>query len=401
MLINEVSAQQNIDHNDDKVLLDDLQLLEEKTNSFRDAFDSPNGRYPWHQFQKQSAVQAAFTDVKQSLKLIVAHLKSVSERGPNYHQLFERFKEMLSFIELITGDLIQSNSIYWVELFKASIVINETPLSVAEVFQSVLVPKTSYIYTSATLSVNENFEYFGNSLGLNNTQANNFASPFNYSEQAILHLPRALPDPNHETYTEKLVESVIPIIKSCHGRTFFLFTSFRALHKAQEILEKQTDFKLFVQGDMGKTQLVESFCKTTNAVLLGTNSFWEGIDVRGQALSCVIIDKLPFESPFDPVVQARIKQLKKQGVAAFDNYQLPLAVIALKQGLGRLIRDPLDQGVLVIGDPRLSGRGYGKSFLTSLPNMVITRDRQLVLEFVNNINFNEKEVKADARSINN
>lgn len=388
-VINDLADEQKKHANDDAVLLEYQQRLVELSERLREAFDSPNGRYPWHEFLKKVPVLNAFKTLKETLETTLIHIDAVLERSPGYKVLFDRLTELLSFIDKVTGDITHNKAIYWIELFKSSIVLNETPLSVADVFQTVILPKTSYIYTSATLSVDNNFNYFTSSLGLSELKTNTFDTPFDYPEQSMMYLPRALPDPNHETYTVALVEQVLPIIKAFSGRTFFLFTSFKALHKAEEVLKLHNDFTLFVQGDMSKNQLVDSFCKTDNAILLGTNSFWEGIDVRGQALSCVIIDKLPFESPFDPIVQARINQLKKQGVAAFDRYQLPLAVIALKQGLGRLIRDTDDYGLLVVGDPRLSGRAYGESFLNSLPEMIVTRDKRLVLEFIDTIPFDE------------
>ena len=387
VIIDELSEEQKKHTNDDAVLLQHQQSLIEKSDVLREAFDVPNGRYPWQEFKKKQTVKTVFDELKDTLEITLAHIKAVLERSPGYKVLSDRLSEMLTFIDNVTGDLSKNTAIYWVELFKSSLIINETPLSIAEVFQSIILANTSYIYTSATLSVNGNFNYFSSNLGLDALPAHSFDTPFDYPEQSMMYLPRGLPDPSDEQYIARLVAQTLPVIKAFGGRTFFLFTSFKALHKAEELLKSESDFSLFVQGDMGKMQLVDSFCKTDNAVLLGTSSFWEGMDVRGDALSCVIIDKLPFESPFDPIVQARIKQLKKQGVAAFDHYQLPIAVIALKQGLGRLIRDAKDKGVLIVGDPRLYGRAYGESFFKSLPEMVVTRDRQLVLEFIDTIPF--------------
>lgn len=385
MLVGELSQEQKNTDFDDSVLLELQENLLSQSNEMRDAFDMPNGRYPWHELQRNQNVEKVLNNLKSVLDEMVEYLEAIKERAPSYHSLQQRMMDLLIFLDNVTLNQGKPTSIYWVEFFKTSMVVNETPLVLSDLFKSILLPDTSYIYTSATLSVNENFDYFAANLGIKDTKSQQFDSPFDYPEQSMMYLPRSLPDPKDDAYIPSLVEQSLPIIRAFKGKTFFLFTSFKALHRVEEILSKEGGFTLFVQGDMSKNQLVDAFCKTDSAVLLGTNSFWEGIDVRGAALSCVIIDKLPFESPFDPVVKARINQLKKQGIEAFNEYQLPIAVIALKQGLGRLIRDANDKGVLVVGDPRLSGRAYGESFFNSLPDMVVTRDRQLVLEFIENI----------------
>lgn len=377
---------------DDRVLLEFQHTLAQETEQLRECFNSPNGRYPWYLFSKQKKLQQHFNQLKQCLKEISEYLKQVTERSPVYATLLERTIAMVTFLDkaLANDGVTDEQTIYWVELFNRSLIINATPLSIAEAFNSCLQTKTSYIFTSATLSVAGNFNYFNQNMGLSAIKSNTYQSPFDYTQQTMMYIPRQLPDPNHEDYTEQLVANAIPIIEAFAGRTFFLFTSFKALHKAEDKLRSETEFNLFVQGQMTKAELIEAFSQSDNAVLLGTQSFWEGVDVKGQALSCVIIDKLPFESPFEPVVQARIKALKRQGLVPFDEYQLPLAAISLKQGLGRLIRDHKDRGLLMVGDPRLSARAYGASFIQSLPAMHITRDRHLVLEFIKNIAFEKR-----------
>jgi ATP-dependent DNA helicase DinG len=173
----------------------------------------------------------------------------------------------------------------------------------------------------------------------------------------------------------------VPLLQASRGRAFFLFTSHRALKQAAELLENKLDYPLLVQGTVSKNRLLEQFAKAGNAVLLGTASFWEGVDVRGEALSCVIIDKLPFASPFDPVLKARLDAMTQQGKNAFMDYQVPMAVIALRQGIGRLIRDVEDRGVLMVCDPRLLKKSYGQIFLDSIPPMRRTRDIEDVETF--------------------
>jgi ATP-dependent DNA helicase DinG len=191
-----------------------------------------------------------------------------------------------------------------------------------------------------------------------------------------------LPDPKNEDYYTALLNKALPIINACGGRCFFLFTSHKALRLVATQLEKSLPYPLLVQGDEAKPILLARFRELGNAVLLGTATFWEGVDVKGEALSCVIIDKLPFASPFDPVTRGRMAYLKQKGLSGFDELSLPNAVIALKQGVGRLIRDVTDKGVLMIADPRLVGREYGRTILASLPNIPKTRDEARVLHFI-------------------
>jgi ATP-dependent DNA helicase DinG len=190
-----------------------------------------------------------------------------------------------------------------------------------------------------------------------------------------------MPDPNDPDYTRAVIDASLPVLQASRGRAFILFTSHRALQEAATLLQGLIDYPLLVQGEAPRTVLLDRFRELGNAVLLGTGSFWEGVDVRGEALSCVIIDKLPFSSPGDPILQARIDALRNRGGNPFMEYQLPQAVITLKQGVGRLIRDINDRGVLMLCDPRLGSKAYGKIFLDSLPPMTRTRKLEVVERF--------------------
>ena len=225
------------------------------------------------------------------------------------------------------------------------------------------------IYTSATLSVAEDFTHFTAQLGLSETNAQSWSSPFDYQKQALLYLPQGMPEPGESIYTEAVVNMALPVIEASQGHAFLLFTSHRAMNEAYHLLAGSFDYPLLRQGDAPRSELLKLFRKTKHAVLLGTNSFWEGVDVRGKALSCVIIDKLPFAPPDDPVFRARAARMQENGQNPFMTYQVPEAVINLKQGVGRLIRDVNDYGVLMICDPRLISKHYGKIFLKSLPDM--------------------------------
>jgi ATP-dependent DNA helicase DinG len=234
--------------------------------------------------------------------------------------------------------------------------------------------------------VKQNFSLYQNEMGLLNAKTACWDSPFDYAEQALLYVPTGLPEPNSEGYTEAVVQAALPLIEASRGRAFLLFTSLRAMQRAHEILQAEFDrrgwnYPLLLQGEGSRNEMLSRFREHGNAVLLGSQSFWEGVDVRGEALSLVIIDKLPFAPPDDPVLAARIEQMKKQGHNAFMEYQLPRAIITQKQGAGRLIRDEADRGVLMICDPRIIGKHYGKRIWQSLPPMKRTRVEAEAVEF--------------------
>ncbi|HEC07347.1 MAG TPA: ATP-dependent DNA helicase, partial [Thiolapillus brandeum] len=219
-------------------------------------------------------------------------------------------------------------------------------------------------------------------LGLHQAETARWDSPFDYQEQALWFVPKGLPEPSAPNYTEKVMELALPLVEASQGRAFLLFTSYRALHLAADWLDGRLDYPLLVQGSAPKTELLRRFTEQGNAVLLGTSSFWEGVDVRGDALSLVIIDKLPFASPGDPVLKARLDAMRKAGGNPFMEYQVPQAAIALKQGAGRLIRDVTDKGVLVLCDPRLLRKNYGHTFLDAMPDFARTRELDVAVDFL-------------------
>ena len=296
-----------------------------------------------------------------------------------------RCKERLEEQEQILLLFSRANKdrIRWLERFKHTLVCHATPYDISQSFSELLKRQTcAYVFTSATLTMADSFDCFCKPLGLNQARTLLLPSPFDYPQQALLYLPRGLPDPKDVRYYDLLVQRVMPVIEACGGRCFFLFTSHRALKQVAQMLVNKLNYPLLIQGEEAKPILLARFRQLGNAVLLGTATFWEGVDVKGEALSCVIIDKLPFASPADPVTRGRMAYLKDRGLSGFDELSLPNAVIALKQGVGRLIRDITDRGVLMIADPRLTGREYGRSILASLPPIPKTRDEQRVLHFI-------------------
>ena len=275
--------------------------------------------------------------------------------------------------------------------------LHRTPLSVAEVFdrERAGTPR-AWIFTSATLAVKNDFEHFTAQLGLSAADARSWPSPFDYATQGLLYLPEGLPEPLSARYTAAVVDAAWPVIRAAGGRTFVLCTTLRAVRTAAELLKARIeqegcDFPLLMQGESGRSELLERFRRAGNAVLVGSQSFWEGIDVRGKALSLVVIDKLPFAPPDDPVLAARLDALARRGGNPFMDYQLPTAVISLKQGAGRLIRDETDRGVLMICDPRLVTKPYGRRIWQSLPPFRRTRDQQVATDFFDGVAEDEPE----------
>ena len=275
------------------------------------------------------------------------------------------------------GDVPET--VRWLEVFHHALQLNTTPLSIADIFAKQLAghPR-AWIFTSATLAVKGNFSHYQHEMGLTEARTACWDSPFNYPEQALLYVPNGLPEPNTEGYTDAVVQAALPLVEASRGRAFLLFTSLRAMQRAQELLQAEFDrrgwkYPLMMQGEGSRNELLARFREHGNAVLLGSQSFWEGVDVRGEALSLVVIDKLPFAPPDDPVLAARIAEMNRQGRNAFMEFQLPRAIINLKQGAGRLIRDETDRGVLMICDPRIISKHYGKRVWQSLPPFRRTR----------------------------
>ena len=261
--------------------------------------------------------------------------------------------------------------------------IHETPLNIGTAVQSTMNgPKSAKIFTSATLSVDGSFQHYLDQMGLVEVDVAQWDSPFNYSQQSLLFLPQNLPPPNHPDYAVKLVDAILPVVQASEGRAFLLFTSYRLMHKVREYFAGQ-GFRLLVQGEASKQSLIAEFKSTPRALLFATMAFWEGVDIPGEALSCVVIDKLPFESPSDPVLQARMRAIEAGGKNPFMTYSLPRAVISLRQGAGRLIRGHSDSGVLMLCDPRLTTARYGRVFVDSLPPMSQTIHEFEVVDFLN------------------
>jgi len=370
-LISDCIAEQIKDAPDAIEIRDACDELKTNMAQFRLALGTDNQRDGWAKIKFKPALQKAKENIISDLNNLTDILQNVADRGKGLEQCAVRSLENYqSFKNYGEESAEEAASIYWYETYSKGFVLHSTPIDIAALFkqQRDALPG-SWIFTSATLEVGRDFDHFAKRLGLDEYEKGNWNSPFDYPQQSLLFLPDKLPEPSSFDYTEKLIQQAIPVLQASKGRAFLLFTSYRALNEAAKLLQRKVEYPILIQGSLPKHQLLEKFRELGNAVLLGTSSFWEGVDVRGEALSCVIIDKLPFASPGDPVMQARLDGIRKQGGNPFMDYQLPQAVIALKQGAGRLIRDMKDYGVLMIGDNRLKTKPYGKVFIESLPDM--------------------------------
>jgi ATP-dependent DNA helicase DinG len=327
----------------------------------------------FHQIERDSEVELELAALQEALAALAAMLDQQSERSRGLASVAERATEQVARLAHLT-DSHAHDTVHWYELSTHGFAFHATPLDLAPPLRELRAQShAAWIFTSATLSVAGHFTHFARQLGLDDPVELCLDSPFDYARQALAYLPQGLPDPSAQDYTERVIEAVLPVLEASRGRAFLLFTSHRALRRAAEILPSRVAFPLFVQGSAPRNRLLEAFRESGNGVLLGAASFWEGVDVAGEALSVVVIDKLPFAAPDDPVLVARLDALREAGANPFTDWQVPNAVIALKQGAGRLIRDVNDRGVLVLCDPRLSSRGYGKLFLASLPPLPRTR----------------------------
>lgn len=332
-----------------------------------------------------SHLSASVNDLAQSLQTLQDRLAALGDESP-LAQLSERAGDIVLALERIAA-VDDMEGVRAVEMSPRGFSLSLMPFDISARFLSLLqAHRCSWIFTSATLSLGEDFSHFSGRLGLGESPTLKIESPFDYERQSLLYLPTGMPEPASSGYTAAVIETALPLIDAARGGAFVLFTSHRALAQGAALLRTRwgddTPFRLFVQGEAPRERLLKEFREDGNGVLLGTTSFWEGVDVKGDALRLVIIEKLPFASPDDPLVRARIDHLQATGGNAFRDYQLPEAALALKQGVGRLIRSEDDYGTVVICDPRMMGRGYGKFFLASLPTMAPTRDCDEALRFI-------------------
>jgi len=344
------------------------------------AFDTLPKRGAFAQLEADAGAAEALENLGNALADLAGVLMGQAERSKGLASVHARCVVLDQRLQRIAGR-DGEDEVRWYELSDHGFELSATPLDLAPQLQTLRnATDAAWIHTSATLAVAGHFDHFTRQMGLVDPVTLDLGSPFDYAHQALCWLPQGLPEPAARDYTQRVIETVRPVLQASKGRAFLLFTSHRALRLAADLL-LDGPWPLFVQGSAPRHQLLSNFRDSGNGVLLGAASFWEGVDVAGEALSVVIIDKLPFASPDDPVLQARLDAVRRAGGNPFRDWQIPAAAIALKQGAGRLIRDVHDRGVLVLCDPRIGTKAYGKLFLASLPPMPRTRELDDVRRF--------------------
>lgn len=363
---------------------DAAEKLDSRLHQLKMALGDNEQRLPWHQcLQRHPDARDKLDNVISSVEKLAETLEPASERSRGLEQCYQRCEDLIQRLTIFSDNDQDDNLVLWLDVRGSGFILHATPQEVSEHFQQWIADKpASWIFTSATLTVAGKFNNFVQQLGLDDPVTASWQSPFDYGRQSLLYMPSIPVEPSQAGYNNHVAEVARSVIEHSRGRTFLLFTSYRALHEVADALADM-DYPMLVQGSRAKNQLLAEFREHGNAVLLGTNSFWEGVDVRGEALSCVLIDKIPFASPGDPVLEARINHLRERGGNPFRSIQIPSAVIQLKQGIGRLIRDTQDAGVLVLCDPRFLSKPYGKVFMRSLPPMPITQNIEDVADFFN------------------
>ncbi len=375
-----------------------LKRLHRANQPFAKPSKGPQQAHGQSQGQEQAPAQAVTLETLQNAKFDTAYqglqravdeferiLATAAVAGEGLQRCHQRC--LLAQERLDTWRSGERNLICWAEIGARWFRFHGTPLKISERFVEMMEQRPrAWIFTSATLAVGDDFSAFCNQLGLQHADTRNFGSPYDFQRNALLYLPRNMPDPRQAEYEVALTNLIVEVLSASRGRAFCLFTSYAMMHRVHQNLGEHAaaaEWRMLLQGQAPKSELLARFKQSAPAVLLGTASFWEGVDVKGEHLSCVIIDKLPFASPSDPVLKSRLSACEQEGNNPFMDIQIPDAVIALKQGAGRLIRSETDRGVLVLCDPRVVSKSYGKLFLNSLPAMAVTQNLHDVVNFFN------------------
>jgi ATP-dependent DNA helicase DinG len=369
-----------------------LAAIDSAVRNLRLALDRLPARGSVGALAGHDAIADALAGLDRALADLAAVLSGLDGASPGMDLLGERLAEQRSRLRRwcagidagddCAADAADDDAVRWYELSQRGFRLSLTPLSVAgPLAQFRSQSRAAWIHTSATLALAGDFAMYQDRTGLADAQTLALDSPFDYARQALLYLPRDLPEPNHPAWMQAMVDALAGLVEASRGRALLLFTSHRALRHAAQALPERTGYPLFVQGSAGKHQLLEAFRAAGNGVLLGAASFWEGVDVPGEALSLVVIDRLPFAPPDDPVLAARMAAIRAGGGDPFNDWQLPQAALVLKQGVGRLIRSDVDRGVVAVLDPRVRSKGYGRRILAALPPMPHSADLDDVRAF--------------------
>jgi ATP-dependent DNA helicase DinG len=340
-------------------------------------------RGSWNELVRDDAVRETLQGMDHAINALAASAAKLAGGARSMDACIERLTELQATLDRFDKEQT-ADEVRWFEKRGRGFALHITPLEVSGVFNDFReMADAAWIFTSATLAVRGDFSHFTTQMGLDDASTLQLDSPFDYANNALMWLPELLPEPRDPQFVPALLEQVVPLLVASKGRAFLLFTSHRSLRRAAELLAGEVSFPLFVQGEQPRSLLLEQFRESGQGVLLGSSSFWQGVDVIGDALSLVVIDKLPFAAPDDPILEARSDALRKAGGNPFTQLYLPQAVISLKQGAGRLIRDVNDRGALVVCDPRIRTKSYGRVFRESLPPMKQASDRTEVESFLN------------------
>jgi ATP-dependent DNA helicase DinG len=364
-------------HNAAPSLLRRTQRIRERSRTFFDTFPPRDGRFPFTRHEREAFLEQnreAYDALHQALKGMETEFAALTQKPEELLRIARRsfeIRQELAF--LFESD--EHNFVYWFERRNKGVFLAATPIDVSQILRQRLFEAfDTVILTSATLTVAGRFEFIRQRMGLDHAQECSVPPEFDYQEQALLYLPRGMPDVRDAGFAGKAADEIVTLLKLSQGRAFCLFTSYAQMNDLFERVRKRLDFPLLLQGTAPRSILLERFKTTPNAVLFATASFWQGVDVPGEQLCCVIVDRLPFAVPSDPVVAARVRALEGEGRNPFAEFQVPEAVLALKQGFGRLIRTKTDRGVLALLDTRIQRMPYGKIFLESLPRYRRTHD---------------------------
>lgn len=366
-------------------LLRKTQRIREKSRAFFDCFPPRDGRFPFSRNERAAFLEQnreAYDALMQALKSLETEFAALTQKPEELVRIARRSFEIRQESEFLF-ESNESNYVYWFERRNKGVFLVATPIDVSQILRGHLFEAfDTVVLTSATLTVGNRFEYIRQRLGLDHVRENALPPEFDYARQALLYLPKQMPDVRDPGFSAKAADEIVQLLELNQGHAFCLFTSYTQMNDLFERVRTRVDFPLLLQGTAPRSVLLERFKSTPNAVLFATASFWQGVDVPGQQLSCVIVDRLPFAVPSDPIVAARVKALQEEGRNPFSEFQVPQAVLALKQGFGRLIRTKTDRGVLALLDTRLQRMPYGRIFLESLPPYRRTHDLQEVARFL-------------------
>lgn len=357
--------------------------LKKSLDTFFSFLKREDGRFQLHDAERESLSQEV-DRLSNQMDLLLTRLRGEAVESETLGNILRRGTELIDSLTFLISQK-EKQFAYFYDVRSRNVILQASPIDISNILREALFEKVSCaILTSATLTVAGNFSFLIDRLGIANQMEFVAESPFDYRKQAILYLPSQMPEPMDEDFLKSMKEDLLKLLDISRGRAFILFTSITHMKKLYEMMAQQVKYPLFIQGELTKSILLDRFRSSKGAILFATSSFWHGVDVQGEALSLVVIDKLPFDVPTDPLISARIEYLKEEGRNPFYSYQLPLAVIELKQGLGRLIRSTKDRGILALFDSRVLRRTYGEIILKSLPPFHITDSLKETEQFFEN-----------------